>query len=70
MTTTTNATIGTTVRVLRSDDPANPAWADDLDGTPATDEQIAASDAAPQGLIRIDETGAVTSHGAARVWVD
>lgn len=62
--------LGTTVRVLRSDDPTNPAWADELDGTPATDEQIAASDAAPQGLIRIDETGAVTSHGAARVWVD
>ena len=62
--------LGTTVRVLRSDDPTNPAWADDLDGTPATDEQIAASDDASQGLIRIDETGAVTIQGAARVWVD
>lgn len=60
-----------TTRVLRSDDPTNPAWAVELlDGTPATAEQIAASDAAPQGLIRVDETGAVTSHGAARVWVD
>lgn len=57
-------------RVLRSDDPTNPSWAADLDGTPATDEQIVASDAAPQGLIRIDETGAVTTQGAARVWVD
>ncbi len=61
--------LGTTVRVLRSDDPANPAWADDLDGTPATADQIAASDAAPQGLIRIDPAGEIVERGGVRVWV-
>lgn len=62
--------LGTTVRVLRSDDPTNPAWADDLDGTPATDEQIAASDDASQGLIRIGPAGEIVERGGVRVWVD
>lgn len=61
----------TTTRRIQIDNyDTAPEWAQALDGTPATADQIEASDVAEQGLIRIDETGAVTSHGAARVWVD
>ena len=53
------------------DDSDIPQWAQDLDGTPATPEQIAASARSEQGLIRITADGAVVEGGAdtARIWI-
>lgn len=53
-----------------------PEWAQALDGTPATADQIEASEEAEQGLIRIDVDGNVIKPGAfctsdtVAIWVD
>lgn len=61
----------TTTRRIQIDNyDTAPKWAQALDGTPATADQIEASDAAPQGLIRIDPAGEIVERGGARVWVD
>lgn len=56
-----------TIRINRFDEA--PEWAQNLDGTEATAEQIAASDEAVQGLITIDEDGNVAAVGV-MIWVD
>lgn len=63
--------VTSSARTVQADDPTNPAWAGELHGTPATAEQIEASERAEQGLIRVDRTGRVASGSdTARVWVD
>ncbi len=61
--------LGTTGRIQIDNYDTAPGWAQALDGTPATADQIAASDAAPQGLIRIDPAGEIVERGGVRVWV-
>lgn len=67
----------TTTRRIQIDNyDTAPKWAQALDGTPATAEQIEASDAAEQGLIRLRRDGTPIrpgqyhNGGALRVWVD
>lgn len=72
MDTTSNALDYTRVIVCNEPDTFDPT------GRPATPEQIEASDAAPGGLIRILEDGAVAPQGSwdeqnlptALIWVD